>query len=350
MKGHNPHPAGVPTLCLGMVGFSPDQRAAMAALVTRRRPGQPAWRVGRFWEADAWWVNGSHIVVLPDGNLRVLPGRPQEHSLTLRLDEVHRPVAFSTPLASTEVEVVCTFDPASESDIGRVLGRFDHWLQPVLFKAELGALILERGAALRGNIYHVHHRERLLAVLDFRHGKAAVLPSAVPADLQDAEWERRPPSAHDLPQSFQACTPAQLVWTYACHTSLDLLPPRYRTETIYYRHEPRVPMAWLGDSTLRVLSALFTEPGNFRALALRTGIDDTTLARDLACLYYAGAVTTTAFKAAGSIEMRPHELPPPEPADEHDSRLGRSTLPPLDGERTAPAMLVPHLRRSSLST
>ncbi len=72
MNGHNPHPAGVPTLCLGMVGFSPDQRAAMAALVTRRRPGQPAWRVGRFWEADAWWVNGSHIVVLPDGNLHRL--------------------------------------------------------------------------------------------------------------------------------------------------------------------------------------------------------------------------------------------------------------------------------------
>mgnify|MGYP007130765880 CR=1 FL=1 len=39
-----------------------------------------------------------------------------------------------------------------------------------------------------------------------------------------------------------------------------------------------------------------------------------------------------------------------EPVDEHDSRLGRSTLPPLDGERTAPAMLAPHSRRSSLTS
>lgn len=342
----SPSPAAAPTLCLGMVGFSPEQRATMAAIVTRRRPGQPAWRVGRFWEADAWWVNGSRISVLADGNLRVMPGRPQEHMLTLRLDEVHRPVAFSTPLASSELEVVCTFDPASEAGIEATLKRFDHWLRPLLFKAELGALILERGTALRGNIYHVCQKERLLAVLDFRHGKAAVLPTAVAEDLRGAEWEHRPRSAHDLPQSFHACTPAQLVWTYASHTARDLLPARYRTETVYYRHEPRVPMAWLGDSTLRVLSALFTEPCNMRTLGLRTGIDDTTLARDLSCLYYAGAVTTTAFKAAGSIEIRPHELPPPEATDEHDSSLGRSSLPPLDGERTAPAMLAPWTRHS----
>jgi hypothetical protein len=110
-----------------------------------------------------------------------LAGRPQERTLTLRLEEVHRPVAFSTPLASNDLEAVCTFDPLSESAIHRVLLQFERWLQPMLFKAALGALIIERGTTLRGSIYHVMRQATLLAVLDFRHGHAAILPTAIAA-------------------------------------------------------------------------------------------------------------------------------------------------------------------------
>jgi hypothetical protein len=99
-------------------------------------------------------------------------------------------------------------------------------------------------------------------------------------------------------------------------------------------------MGWLRDSTLRLMSALFTEPGAFAGLRQRTDIPDKTLAAELACLYYAGAVTTTAFKAAGSLVARPAEPSGRAPIDEVDSTLGRSTLPPLDAERTAPAMLL----------
>ena len=333
------HPE-TPTLGLGMVGFSPEQRTRLAAVIARPRPGSPQWRLVPFWEADAWWVSGTRISVLPDGNLRVSAGRPQEHALTLRLNEVNRPVAFSTPLAASHFEALCTFDPASELDIHDVLYRFEGWLQPLLFKAALGAQIIEHGTALRGGIFHVREGARLLAVLDFRHGRAAVLPGAQPVALQQASWERRPSGAHALPESFAPCTPAQLLWTYARHTTRDLLPERYRTETIYYRREPRVPMGWLRDSTLRLMSALFTEPGAFAGLRQRTDIPDKTLAAELACLYYAGAVTTTAFKAAGSLVARPAEPTGRAPIDEVDSTLGRSTLPPLDAERTAPAMLL----------
>jgi hypothetical protein len=348
----NPSPVSPieqPTLGLGMVGFSPEQRTALASLIAHPRPGLPSWRLVSFWDADAWWVNGSRVSVLPDGNLRVTAGRPQERTLTLRLEEVHRPVAFSTPLGSSDFEAVCTFDPGSESAIHRVLLQFDRWLQPMLFKAALGALIIERGTTLRGSIYHVTRQATLLAVLDFRHGHAAVLPTASPLDLIGAHWDRRPTGAHELPGSFIPCTPAQLVWTYARHTTRDLLPARYRTEMIYYRHEPRVPMGWLRDSTLRVLSTLFTAPGDFRGLHERTEVPERALAEDLACLYYAGAVTTTPFKAAGSVQVRPQEPVPAASDDEVDSTMGRSTLPPIDAERTAPARLYQNPRSETFS-
>ena len=340
MNPTTPGPTESPTLSLGMVGFSPEQRSTLASVISRTRPGLPNWRLVPFWDADAWWVNGSRVSVLPDGNLRVTPGRPQERTLTLRLEDVHRPVAFSTPLAPTDFEAVCTFDPCSEPAIHDVLYQFERWLQPLLFKVALGALIIELGTALRGSIYHVMQGATLMAVLDFRYGKAALLPTASPQDLLGARWDRRPSGAHDLPEGFSLCTPAQLVWAYARHTQRDLLPPRYRTETIYYRHEPRVPMGWLRDSTLRLLSALFTEPGNFASLRERTEVPDKVLASDLACLYYAGAVTTTPLKAASSVQVLPRQAVAASPVEAVDSTLGRSTLPPLDAERTAPAMLL----------
>jgi hypothetical protein len=119
---------------------------------------------------------------------------------------------------------------------------------------------------------------------------------------------------------------------------------------IYYRHEPRVPMGWLRDSTLRVLSTLFTAPGDFRGLHERTEIPERALAEDLACLYYAGAVTTTPFKAAALGSSAPARTRVQHrPDDEVDSTMGRSTLPPIDAERTAPARLYQNPRSKTFS-
>jgi len=328
-----------PILHVGMTGFSPQQRADLEKILARPNGGWPLWRVGPFWEADAWWINGSKISLLPSGDLRVLAGQPTEQALNLRLEEVNRPVAFSTPLAVSDFEPVCTFDPSADPGTHKMLQQFDTWLQPLLFKIALGGRIIDGGTGLRGSIYHVRHKARLLAVLDFRHGKAAILPSALPNDLKEAQWDKRPDGAHDLPESFARCTPAQLVWSYARHTARDLLPARYRSEVLYYRHVPRVPMGWLRDSMLRVLSALATEAGTFKSLSQRTGTPDVLLASDLACLYYAGAITTTPFKAAGA-GARELQKPAPGPhVEDVDSLQGSSTLPPLDSEQTAPAML-----------
>ncbi len=335
----HPAPSGQPVLTLGLLGFSPSQRTDLAGKAQHATPGGQAWRLSGFWEADAWWINGSNTRLLPDGNLRVQAGMPTERAVTLSMEEVNRPIAFSTPLTSKAIEPRCAFSPDSQAQIEAVLMQFVDWLQPVLFKAALGGRIIDRGTALRGRVYHVRHQSRLLAVLDFRRGKAALLASAHPTDLLNAVWDQRPPSASEAPPGFIACTPAQIIWTHVRHSGQDQLPERYRSETIYYRHVPRVPMAWLGDSMLSLLSTLSGEPCDLRSLGQRTGIESTTLARDLACLYYAGAITTTPMKAA-QTGFTPNTSPTPRTANEPwNSMQGQSTLPPIDSDRTVPAML-----------
>jgi len=333
-------PAGEqPILYVGLMGFSLQQRVALEKIMTRQGDSGPAWRVGPFAEADAWCVNGSRISLQPDGNLRVMAGLPTEHVLSLRLEDVKRPIGFSKPLASRKFEATCTFDPASERDIQGMLRQFEDWLGPLLFRTALGALIVKKGVSLRGGNYHVRHEDTLLAVLDFRHGQAAISATASPAALAEASWDRRPDGANELPGSFLSCTPAQLIWTYARHCARDLLPRRYRDEVVFYRHAPRVPLSWLRDSELRLLSTLSTGPGDFHTLCQRTGTDESEMARDLACLYYAGAVTTTRSKASESFSSRQDSAPPRPASDNIDSIPDSHPNPSFEENRTVPATL-----------
>ena len=106
-----------------------------------------------------------------------------------------------------------------------------------------------RQTLLRG-VYHVSHNGSLLAVLDLHEGKCAISPGAHPVDLWEAEWAKRPAGARDMPPGFVPVTPARLAWAYVRRTDRDLLPPRYRTDPIYYRHVPRVPCGGCSDSQL----------------------------------------------------------------------------------------------------
>jgi hypothetical protein len=286
-----------PILWLGMSGFAPQQRPVMEASLARS-PGSPSWRTCAFGDADAWLVNGRNIRVMPDGNLKVAAGLPTERALNLNLSEVDRPVAFALPLASADIEPRCTFDPASEPSIHGVLAQFEGWLRLLRAEFVLGAQLIERGAELRRGVYHVSHNGVLLAVLDFYEGKSAISPNAHPVDLWEAQWDKRPVGARDMPPGFLPVTPAQLAWAYVRRTDRDLLPARYRTDPIYYRHVPRVPVRWLHDSQLMLLRELSVEPGTFEGLRQRTGLTVKHLKHDLTCLYYATAITTTQSKAA----------------------------------------------------
>lgn len=281
-----------PVLWLGMVGFAPTQRKSIEAAVASA-PGSAHWRVSPFGDADGWWVNGAKCSIAEGGRLKVSPGLPTEHTLRLELPEVDRPLAFAEPVAPANLEALCVFDPASEAGIHATLARFEKWLQPIRVRFTLGAMLLARDAADRRGTYHLSHRSTLLAVVDFQQGMAAIAPKAQPPDLWEAAWEKRPSSAGLPPQGFRSSTITELAWTYVRRTDRDMLPPRYRTEKIFYRHVPRVPMRQLRDSQLMLLRELSAEPGTLQSLFQRTAVPLEQLAHDLACLYYAGSVTTS---------------------------------------------------------
>lgn len=301
-----------PILWLGASGFPPRQRALLEGSLART-PVLPQWRLGPFGDADAWLVNGANVRVLPDGNLRVAAGVPTEHALHLDLAEVDRPVAFATPLPCADFEPRCTFDVDSRQSIHAVLLQFDHWLRLSRAQFALGARILRQIAHLRQGIFHVNHEGRLLAVFDFQEGKAGLLPEVHPVDLWEARWDRRPAGASDLPPGFLQFTPAQFAWAYVRRTDRDLLPPRYASEPIFFRRPPKVPLRWLSDSQLTLLRELSAEPCTLDILRQRTSLAVNQLRRDLACLYYAGSITTTRAKArvaAAPTDSSPHSSNP----------------------------------------
>lgn len=281
-----------PVLWLGMVGFAPTQRKSIEAAVARAT-GSAQWRICPFGDADGWWVNGAKCSITEGGRLKVAPGLPTEHTLRLELPDVDRPLAFAEPVAPANLEALCVFDPASEAGIHATLGRFEKWLQPVRVRFALGAMLLARDSEDRRGTYHLSHRSTLLAVVDFQQGMAAIAPKAQPPDLWEAVWEKRPSAAGLPPHGFKSSTITELAWSYVRRTERDMLPARYRTEKIFYRHVPRVPMRQLRDSQLMLLRELSAEPGTLQSLFERTAVPLPQLAHDLACLYYAGSVTTS---------------------------------------------------------
>jgi hypothetical protein len=328
-----------PVLWLGMAGFAPAQRASLEAALGFSTGSR--WRVCSFGDADGWWVNGAKSSLLAGGTLKVAAGLPTERALKLDLSQVNRPLAFSRPLASKEIEPLCVFDPESQHSIVATLLQFENWLRPVRAQFVLGALLIQRNSNERRGIYHLNHRGVLIAVLDFQEAQVALLPGVQPADLWLGEWDKRPQGAGQAPANFERYSTTQLAWAYVCRTDRDMLPPRYRTDTVYYRHVPRVPLRWLGDSQMTLLRELSSEPGTLQGLGQRTGMALRQIEHDLACLYYAGSVTTTPANAAapsGGRDSQDNSLDP-----DKDSLLERAhahsalmTLPIHLDERPRP--------------
>jgi hypothetical protein len=327
-----------------MAGFSPEQRSVLEASLARS-PGSPVWRTCAFGDADAWFVNGRNVRVMPDGNLKVAAGLPTERALNLNLGEVDRPLAFALPLASTDFEPRCTFNPASPPSIQAVLLQFEVWLRPLRSRFILGAQIVDLPPGQRKGVYHVSHGGRLLAVLDLDGGRCAVSSAATPAELLEASWSKRPGAAAGLPVGFLVTTPAQLAWTYVHRTDRDLLPPRYTTDPIYYRRVPRVPVRWLHDSQLMLLRDLSVEPGSLNELRQRTGLPLKHLKQDLTCLYYAGAITTTRAKAT-RLPTAEAEQQQPMSGPSLDSMLNSTHPGDHRDDLTAPALLEPRSAQS----
>jgi hypothetical protein len=318
----------LPMLRLGLAGFSAQQKIELDAMLQRSNPGRNIWQLGNFHDADAWWINGSRAQ-RGDGKIRITPAIPTERSLQLNLAEVDRPIGFSVPLSFPATEPGYTFDPASLSSVNKVLDKFESWLQPLTAQFSLAGRIIEQESVLGSGVYHVMLNERLLAVVDM-HGEIGVLPSAGPADFDDAIWVRWP-GPSDIPESFVRTSLSELMWQYAVRTTRDVLPRRYRTGLLYFRRVPRLPQRLLTDSHLLLIRELATAPGTFADLQQRTGMGAGPLARTLAALYLVGTVTSNVKRASVTQPMQGTQDEEPSQGLQHSvvpSGLGPDSQPP----------------------
>jgi hypothetical protein len=291
-----------PVLWLGLAGFTPAQHERLNLLLSQMPKGWPTtWRVATFGEADAWLVSGQKSRLLSADTLKILAGQPTERAMQLNLEEVDRPIAFSLPLVSSDLDPMYTFDPASGVSLYKVLQQFEVRLQHLCAQFVLGGQLIARESQLLPGIYHVNYKGALLAVMDFHEWRIGISPSAEPTDFESARWDKRPLEANDIPGHFLRSSLTQVRWIYAQRAERDVLPARYRSKPVYFRRAPGVPLRWLRDSQLLLLRELSVAPGNFDALQRRSGLTPTQLARDMASLYFAGSVTTTAGNAGAGI-------------------------------------------------
>jgi hypothetical protein len=330
-------PIELPVLRLGLAGFSAQQVAELDALLRRSAPGRYIWQIGHFSDADAWWLNGSRVQRVAENTIRVVPAIPTERSLQLNMEEVDRPIGFGLPLACAPSEPHYTFDPASPASVNQVLEKFESWLQPVAAQFSLAARIIEQESVLGCASYQVVLNGRLLAVVNML-GDIGVLPSAGPADFDDAMWVRQPGKS-GIPESFVRTSLSELMWQYALRTTRDVLPKRYRTGLLYFRRPPHLPQRLLSDSHLLVMRELSAGAGVFADLQQRTGMAAQALARILAALYLVGTITSNPKRASVTTVGAVRDDVEPSVGIQH------SIAPSgLDGE-SVPATQPPRRRR-----
>jgi hypothetical protein len=331
-----------PILRLGLAGFSAEQQDRLGRLL--QQASSSIWQVGSFVDADAWWISGSRVQVLRDSTIRIASGEPGGRSVHLDLQDVDRPVAFTLPLASRHFEPLCAFDAESPSGLREILERFDGWMRPLVAQFCLASRILEQESVLGPGIHHVSADGVLIAVVDMQ-GETGVLPTAGPVDFENAMWERVPWPACVIPEHFARSSLSQLMWQFAVRTSREILPERYRSGLLYFRRPPRLPPRLMTDSHLLLLRELACAPADFEELQQRTGLAVDALARDLAALYFVGAITSSARRAAPV----PPRAAVPAYSQQHSfpSGLEREAPDSMPRKRpfadmTAPAPIRPH--------
>jgi hypothetical protein len=285
-----------PVLRLGLLGFADPVGLRLQAWAAQSQPGWPEWRTADPHLADAWMISGQSVDVLGRDAVVICHPHGTGERLTLNRAEVDRPLAFAAPLpegfASAEF-----FEAEDEASVRQRLQRFEAWLRPLRSQFALGAQLVERLSQHKSGVVHVMHESKLLAVIDLDRWQTGLFIPARPVDLAMAEWVRRPALARDIPSSFMRLPLHRVMWTYAVRTRRDVLPKRYRQQTIHLRRVPPLPARWFDELHLQIMRELMAQPARFDELQLRTGAPAEELAHHLAALYFAGGLTTDADSA-----------------------------------------------------
>jgi hypothetical protein len=320
----------LPLLRIGLAGFSLEQQEKLGQMLPHASPAGLTWEFSRFGEADALLLYGGRTQLLSEATLRVASGVPAGRSVQIHLPDVDRPLAVTLPLPRT-FQPALTCDLDDRDSVSALLGRLEAWLRPLIAQFCLGSHILDQESALGQGVYNVTAPSgTLIAVVNLR-GDAAVLPTAAPADFDGAMWTPAPRDAV-TPEHFSCTSLSQLMWQYALRTGREILPRRYRTQTLFFRRPPRLPQRLLRDSHLLLLRELALAPGTFAELQQRTGLVGAQLSRDLAALYLVGAVTSNP-KRASQLSLRRSEGADSSLHSQQPSQFPPSALPDSDPQQ-----------------
>lgn len=250
--------------------------------------------------ADAWIINGQCAQHLGSGRLRVASRQPGRRSLQLQV-EGNRPIAFASPLPSS-VEAGCVLDVANRASILEAIAIFEFALAAQAAQYLLAAVIVEQQDSLGSGAFEVRGNRQLIATVDMR-GDARVLPSVRPANFAAATWKRVDRHRLEAPANFVRASLSELMWRYMSRTSrTDLLPDRYRTKPIFFRRAPRVDALLVEQEHLLVMRELAIKPATLGELRERVDLDEATLVRVLAPLYYVGSITCTRSRATPTTQ------------------------------------------------
>src|SRR5687768_16838651 len=119
----------VPVLRLGLAGHTEAQQKRASEAAAAAGSGRATWELGSFADADAWWLEGSRTLLMPNQHLRVQPAVPSGRSVQLALADVDRPVAFSLPVTAPGFKPAVTFDLNDARAAAAVLHQFTDWMQ-----------------------------------------------------------------------------------------------------------------------------------------------------------------------------------------------------------------------------
>ncbi len=280
-----------PILRLGLLGFPDSVSSNLQMWAAQNQPGWPQWRVGDPHQADAWMISGASVDVQGRDGIVVQHPYGGTERLTLHRSEVDRPLAFGYPLPEGFVSAEY-FEAEDEKSVRQRLQRFEAWLRPLRSQFTLGALLVDRLQEFKNGVVHLVLEGRLLAVIDLTNWRAGLHIPARPVDLEMGQWISPPGVDNDIPPSFIKLSLNRLMWIYAARTQRDVLPPRYREQTIYLRRVPRLPARWFDDMHMRLMRELAVRPGPCTDLVSRIGGATADIEHHLAALYYAGGLTT----------------------------------------------------------
>jgi len=333
----------VPLMGMGLIGFGPHEQAHLSNLL-KTRSQTLQWEARPYLEADALWVNGEHARRLDSGLVRVPSQTPTSRAIQLNLQEVDRPLAFTLPIAAG-IDFPHVFDPHSSESVAGIFHDFESTLHILTAQLGLAGRVAEMEGSPSSPVYHLLLHGKLVAVVELQ-GEVGLAPGTSAADVERADWHGMPPAACTIPGHFTRSSISEVMWQFAVRASRDVLPQRYRTKPIHFRHAPGVRQTLVKDTHLVLLRELALKPQRFEELQQNTGLGDAQLANALAALYFVGSITTDARRA-------PHASSPHSQAAKTTGAWGASIAPsaldhewpvpePREGDdKTVPATLRP---------